>query len=48
MRTIYNYYNNNNLFKAGFLIGAGFAFMISGSLMSLLGSYNMIKYGFEK
>lgn len=48
MHTIYHYYNNNNLFRAGFLLGSGFAFMICGSIMSVLGSYNMIKYGFEK
>jgi hypothetical protein len=47
MTTIYHYYNNNNLFKAGFLIGAGLAFMISGTMFSVLGSYHMIKYGFE-
>ena len=46
MHTIYHYYNSNNLFKAGFIIGAGFAFMISCSLMSLLGIYIMINYGF--
>ena len=48
MLTIYHYYNNNHLFKAGFLIGAGIAFMISGTVLSLLGSYHMINYGFEK
>jgi len=46
MLTIYHYYKHNNLFKAGFLIGAGFAFVISGSIMVLFGNYNIIKYGF--
>jgi hypothetical protein len=48
MYTIYNYYNNNHLFKAGFLIGAGFAFMISGTINLFFGSYYMIKHGFFK
>ena len=48
MYTIYHYYNHNNLFKAGFLIGSGFAFMFCGSMFVLLGNYSVIKYGFEK
>ncbi len=48
MRTIVDLYKNNNLFKAGFLIGAGFAFMISGTINLLFGSYYMIKHSFLK
>ena len=32
MYTIVDYFNNNNLFRAGFLIGSGLAFMISGAI----------------
>jgi hypothetical protein len=45
---VFHLYNNNSLFKAGVLIGSGFAFMISGALMGTIGCYSMIKYGFEK
>ncbi len=31
MYTIVDYFNNNNIFRAGILIGAGVAFMISGA-----------------
>ena len=31
MYTIVDYFNNNNIFRAGFLIGFGVAFMISGA-----------------
>ena len=48
MYTIYNNFKNHNLFRSGFLIGDGIAFLISGSLNLLFGSYYMIKYGFDK
>lgn len=45
MHTIYHYYTHNKLFKGGFLIGAGFgagvAFMISGSIMFILGAQSL-------
>jgi hypothetical protein len=47
MYTIYNHFNNHHLFRSGFLIGSGIAFIISGSIYLLFGSYYMIKYGFE-
>ncbi len=48
MYTICNYFIHNKLFKAGFLIGAGLAFTICGSVIMLLGNYQIIKYSFEK
>ncbi len=48
MFTIYHHFNNSHLFKSGFLIGAGMAFIISGTLNLLFGTYYMIKYSFEK
>jgi hypothetical protein len=39
MHTIYHYYQHNNLFRAGFLIGAGVAFMISGATSMLFSYY---------
>jgi len=47
MYKFHHYYNNNRLFKAGFLIGTGFSFIISGSILGsiiiILGFNNMIK-----
>ncbi len=48
MRTIVDLYKNNNLFKAGFLIGSGFTLIICGSVIVMSGTLNMIKYGFQK
>ena len=43
MYKIRDYYNNSNLFRVGFLIGTGLAFIISGSIIIILGFNNMIK-----
>jgi hypothetical protein len=48
MYSVFHLYKNNNLFKAGFLIGSGFAFMLSGSIFVMTGGYSIIKYGFQK
>ena len=37
MYIIRDYYSNNNFFKIGFLMGAGFAFMTSGILFISVG-----------
>lgn len=37
MYKFYQYYNNNNYFKSGFLIGAGLAFTFSGTIFVLIG-----------
>ena len=44
MYTIVDYFNNNNIFRAGFLIGAGVAFMISGATSILFSYYITNKY----
>ena len=48
MNSILDLYKNNNLFKASFLIGSGFAFMLSGSIFVMVGGYTIIKNGFQK
>lgn len=48
MYKFHDYYNNNNLFKEGFLIGSGFAFIISGSICILIGALKIINNGLEK
>jgi hypothetical protein len=42
MLRVFHLYNNNRVFKAGVLIGSGFAFMIGGALMATIGCYIMI------
>jgi hypothetical protein len=39
MYTIVDCFNNNNMFRAGFLIGAGVAFIISGATSIWFGYY---------
>lgn len=48
MHTIINFYKNNNMFKAGFLIGSGLAFMLAGSIFVLIKGYTMIKMDCKK
>ena len=47
MHTIFHLYKNNDMFKAGFLIGCGFTFMVAGSIFVTIGGYSMIKNGFN-
>lgn len=44
MYTIYNNYNNNNWFIAGFFLGSGVSLLFCGTLFALFGGNNMIKY----
>jgi hypothetical protein len=48
MYKIYHYYNNNNLFRSGFFIGAGITLIICSLIYLLLGCYIIINYGLKK
>ncbi len=48
MYRIYHYYNNNNLFRSGFLIGTGITLIICSLIYMLSSCYIVINYGLEK